>query len=1220
MDANTLSSAILDALETRLAVVDADGRILTVNAAWAEAARASGDPDLRYTGPGVNYLAVLRQAAEDEPAALAALVGLQAVISGERQRYSQDYPCPLPSGEVRWFHLRVTPLAGVAGRVVVAHDDVSRQRLDEVRLAHHFHLLATVGDAVIATDDHWRITAFNPAAEALYGWPAAEVVGRRLADAVGAELPADQQAALLAALQTTGRHQQSLRHRHRDGAPIEVDVVVLALRDDAGRLVGFLNVNHDLTARRQAEVALAQREADLRAIFDSSQQAFVLLDPAGQIRARNAAADARLRRLVGQVVPNGSSLRASLPPEERAGFDHHFALALSGQHLTVGKGLMRPGGAGEWYELTYGPVRDEAGQTLGVCLTITDITDRQRAEAALRESQQRLELALRGADVGLWDADFARGALRVDERWAAMLGYSLDEIEPSLAFLRTLMHPEDWPRLQQALADQARGHTPLLDVELRLRAPDGRWRWILSRGRVLERTPAGQPLRAVGTHLDLTERKARERELEAIVAISAALRVTHSRAAMVPAILRETQALLGVTEVGLLGRDPASADAVVEAAGGAWAAAVGRRLVLSEEVLGQVLHNGRAYLCSDVAADSLAAQLGPAAALQSLAAVPLTAAGEGVGVLAAGWHGHLPDEAVRRLRVVADIAASALHRAALYEQAQYRAEQLTVVSTAGQVLAETLDVDRIHERLYGLILRLLPDSEAVHVARYDPEQQRLLTVYAREGGQRVDVAQRPPLPLEPHGPQNEAILTRRPVIVNDLPARLRLLQPAHGLADPQMRPRSALYVPLMARGQVVGVVQVQSLPLDRYHPLDAELLTVVGNTAALALENARLFTEARRHLGQTQALHAIDVAISGSVDLRVILEVALTQVLVQLRVDAALVRLLDAHTQLLTPAASRGFRNSAVCQARVRVGTALAGAVALECRRLVVPDLAAYPDAELSPEFLSAEGFRAYVGAPLVAKGQVLGVLEVFQREPLALDTDWLEFLDALAGQVAIAVDNAGLFTELRRSYQELSLAYDATIEGWSRALDIRDKETEGHTRRVADLAVHLARALGLSPADIVHIRRGALLHDIGKLGVPDAILLKPGPLTEAEWAIMRRHPALAYELLAPITYLQPALDIPYAHHEKWDGSGYPRGLKGDAIPLAARLFAIVDVWDALRSDRPYRPAWPVERVLAHLRAQAGTHFDPRVVDVFLGLLANGAGCGPAGALVHWES
>ena len=186
---------------------------------------------------------------------------------------------------------------------------------------------------------------------------------------------------------------------------------------------------------------------------------------------------------------------------------------------------------------------------------------------------------------------------------------------------------------------------------------------------------------------------------------------------------------------------------------------------------------------------------------------------------------------------------------------------------------------------------------------------------------------------------------------------------------------------------------------------------------------------------------------------------------------------------------------------------------------------------------------------------------------------------------------------------EELSRAYKATIEGWSRALDLRDHETEGHSRRVTEMTLRLAAALGVSESEIAHIRRGALLHDIGKMAVPDGVLLKPGPLNDEEWAVMRQHPVWAYEMLLPIEFLRPALNIPYCHHEKWDGSGYPRGLAGEDIPLAARLFALVDVWDALSSDRPYRRAWEPDRVLDHLQSLAGTHFDPQVVDAFLHLM-----------------
>jgi len=249
------------------------------------------------------------------------------------------------------------------------------------------------------------------------------------------------------------------------------------------------------------------------------------------------------------------------------------------------------------------------------------------------------------------------------------------------------------------------------------------------------------------------------------------------------------------------------------------------------------------------------------------------------------------------------------------------------------------------------------------------------------------------------------------------------------------------------------------------------------------------------------------------------------------------------------------------------------------------------------------EGFVSYYGMPLIAKGQVKGVLEIFNRKPLNPDQDWLDFFTTLAGQAAIAIDNAELFAGLQRSTMEGIQAYDMTLEGWSRALDLRDNETEGHTKRVADMTVDLARRLTIPEEEIIHLRRGALLHDIGKIGIPDTILRKPGPLNEEEWSTMRKHPLYAYNLISPIPFLKPALDIPYCHHEKWDGSGYPCGIRGEEIPLAARLFAVVDVWDALTSDRPYRTAWSREDTLAYILDQSGTPFDPDIVPVFVEMI-----------------
>jgi len=361
-----------------------------------------------------------------------------------------------------------------------------------------------------------------------------------------------------------------------------------------------------------------------------------------------------------------------------------------------------------------------------------------------------------------------------------------------------------------------------------------------------------------------------------------------------------------------------------------------------------------------------------------------------------------------------------------------------------------------------------------------------------------------------------------------------------------------------------------------------------------------MYLELQRQFDRLSALRAIDLAITSGLELKTTLATILEQVTDQLNIDAATVLLLEPQSGMLEFAAGVGFRSGALQHTRLRIGEGHAGRAAADRATVHIADLnGQQTDFTRSPDF-PEESFVSYFSVPLISKHQVLGVLEIFHRRRLEPDQDWLDFMNMLAGETAIAIDSAVMFKNLERTNAELALAYDKTIEGWTYALELRDSATQGHTKRVVETTLALAKTMGLPDPDAIHIRRGATLHDIGKVAIPDSILHKPGPLDEQEWTIMRRHPLIAVDLLSPIAHLVPALDIPRSHHEKWDGSGYPHGLAGEAIPLSARLFAVVDVFDALTSDRPYRRAWSTEDALSYIRGQSGRHFDPAVVASFL--------------------
>ncbi|MBC8504257.1 MAG: GAF domain-containing protein [Anaerolineales bacterium] len=618
-------------------------------------------------------------------------------------------------------------------------------------------------------------------------------------------------------------------------------------------------------------------------------------------------------------------------------------------------------------------------------------------------------------------------------------------------------------------------------------------------------------------------------------------------------------------------------------------------------VSGYVIDNNESIYIEDINSDQGnfdLRKIGDPEFIQSLIAIPLNGSDRTIGMLSAQSNtpGDYSSDDLYLLEMLGAYAGTVLENAKLYDQAQRRLGELESISHITSALREAVTVE-------AMLPIILDQAASVVGAAFG-------SVHLSDPGTGNLVAKewsppRPDLIGLRHKPGDG--VTGHVAKTSEIYLTENLLTDPIADIHPEEEPffkevRANLTLPLLANDDLIGVMNV-GLPNGRsFSDEEINLLTTIAHIAANAIRRAILNEKTQLSVRRLSALREIDQAITASLDINFTLRVLIDKVRSQLGVDAVDVLLFNTHTLMLEYGAGAGFRLGSHSNVFIRIDQGYAGRAAQERITVRVPSIAESPYESPRIASFRNEGFVSYFGVPLTAKGKVAGVLEIFHRQRLDPDQEWINFLETLAGQVAIAINNAKLYQSLQRANLNLSLAYDRTLEGWAHALELRDRETEGHSQRVTDMTVQLALHLGVRDEELVHIRRGVLLHDIGKMGIPDYILQKKGPLTDEEWEIMRRHPVYAYDMLSRIDYLLPSLDIPYCHHERWDGTGYPRGLMKHQIPQAARIFAIVDVWDALRSDRPYRDAWPDERVLEHLKQHSGTHFEPQVVDAFLSI------------------
>lgn len=1016
------------------------------------------------------------------------------------------------------------------------------------------NILQNVRDSVIVVDLDGLVTYWNEGATDIFGYTEAEMLGRSIE-----QLYEDgSQAYVYANLEDPQAEVQAeLQARRKDGTTVWLDRRITVMRDEENEPLGQLRVSKDITERKQAELALRDSEARFATLFSASPAAISLTRVKdGHLIDVNKAFEQLLGYSRAEIInATATTLNLWPVPEERECMIEGLRAQRAVRDLEIT--FRRQDGA-LVETMTSLETISLFGEEYVVGLS-QDLTRIRRAEVAIRESEAKFRALFEVLPVGVAIVDKDRHILDQNPALALILGTPMDVLKQGDYFQWTYLGSDGTP-LTVADLPSTRAideHKPILDVEIQVIKDPQTIIWTS----VSAAPVPVEGLGAVVVTTNITERKRAE----------VAVRESEARFRALIENSTDGIALIDLRGVVQYGTPAAS------------------------RILG--------YSQSEFLGQSSLALIHPEDAPAAEAAV-LTSARTPGHVEWAEYRARHKDGSwrwingsVQNLLAVPGVNALVVNYRDVTESKRAELEILQRNSELAAIaaLSTALRAATGRSQMPPIILDQLMEmfgADGASLVVPDPKAQTWVVELGR-GEMAAAIGTRFPYDT---GASRVVIATGQPYLIEKAKTDPNVIH-----VNAEVDALALAGVPLVTQRQTIGVLWVgRQTPL---RPEEVRLLTAIADIAANAIQRASLHEQTQRQLNQLQSLRAIDQMIKSSLDLRLTFTVLLEHIIRQLQVDAASILLLNQHTKVLEYVAGQGFRKSENQKVRLHLGEGHAGRAAMQRQMVTDLNLQSSTEDSVRLQIWQREDFQVYFSLPLIAKGQVLGVLEIFSRSALRPNEDWLEFLAALADLTAIAIDNVQLFDNLQHSNLELLMAYNATIEGWSRALDLRDRETEGHSRRVTELTVELAQASGsFSEKEINHIRWGALLHDIGKMGIPDHILLKPGPLSSEEWDIMRRHPTYAYELLSPITFLYPALDIPYCHHEKWDGTGYPRGLKGDQIPLAARLFAIVDVWDALRSDRPYRAAWSVEKVRAHILALSGTHFDPTVVQTFMAL------------------
>ncbi len=1098
--------------------------------------------------------------------------------------------------------------------------------------------ISTTGMALVGLNGRYLMV--NPALCGILGYTAEELLATDFFKLTHPDDIEISRKAMLGVLEGGGKNSRfDKRYLHKDGHTVWTEVGSVLVCDASGKPSHFVNQVIDITERKQAEEALRESEERYRMLFEFSPDSIAVYQN-GKIMYANPAAF----RLLGAKAPEeiiGRPMLDFVHPDYR-----EMVLKRSRQQEREGKSaspleekFIRLNGSSVDVEVMAAPFQYR-GQLSHLVIS-RDITERKRADEMLREQEERFRGTFENANVGVCIVGLDGRLIQVNRQMSAMFGYSREELERMT--VNTITSPEDADLsstfMQQAIA----GETAQTGFDKRYIHKDGHVIWGCVSSSLI-RDSRGNPLYFISHVQDITDRKQAEEALreseekftklfqDAPVLIiitdlaSGACLDVNEEALRVFGYRREEIIGHALIDIGAMTReDRARILATTKTSGQDAGVEITLRAKDGHTVVGlfrgeRISIAGRE--CMLGAMVDITERKQAEVALRALVfrhEALLSAIPEIIMEVDKNkvytWANPAGKEFFGE-DVIGKEAASYFEG----EQDTYAAVQPLFNGNEDTIYLESWQRRKDGlKRLLGWWCRTLKDNQgnvtgALSSAR-DITEQRRAEEQIRNLSRFPEENPNPVMRLTPDGvllyanPSSRPFLTHWNIGIGQLVAEDCRTPVREAFVSRQAKTVETHLGERLFRCTVTpivegGYVNVYARDITDRRRAEAEVARQTEELRQRNLELARVNELTERRLQQLSAMRTVDMAISSSFKSELVMEILLEQLTSQLKIHAADILIFHPAMQGFRFFCGRGFYAMPSSSEYLRLADSYAGRAAQERRMIKVPRLDEKTDQPKIFPRIAKEGFVSYACLPLIAKGQIKGVMEVCHRDILELGPEEDSFLEMLAGQAAIAVDNAEMFGNLQSSRDELQLAFNSTLAGWARSLELRDCEAEGETQRAADEAMRLAQMLGESDEDLTHLYRGAILHDIGMMSVPDGILLKHGPLTDEEWTIVRRHPQVAYDILSPVLFLRPALDIPHCHHEKWDGSGYPRGLKGDHIPLAGRIFALVDVSNALRSDRPYRKAWKDADADEYIRSQSGKQFDPAIVQAFFRLMS----------------